>query len=93
MSTDTPNSAPLSLPQRVLVAVDASKASQRAVDYLKYVVPAGAAVRFVSVVDTPRAYMLPHTFAPSNSRRRTPNSSTTRRTRSAARCSRSAAST
>ncbi|OMR76942.1 universal stress protein [Burkholderia pseudomallei] len=65
MSTDTPNSAPLSLPQRVLVAVDASKASQRAVDYLKYVVPAGAAVRFVSVVDTPRAYMLPHTFAPS----------------------------
>ncbi|PNE79245.1 universal stress protein [Burkholderia thailandensis] len=65
MPTDTSNPASLSLPQRVLVAIDASKASHRAADYLKHVVPAGATVRFVSVVDTPRAYTLPHTFAPS----------------------------
>ncbi|MDN7675633.1 universal stress protein [Burkholderia oklahomensis] len=65
MSTDISNHAPLSLPTRILVAVDASKASLRAVAYLKLVAPAGATVRFVSVVDTPRAYTLPHTFAPS----------------------------
>lgn len=58
MTASDPTGASPLLPQRVLIAVDASPASQQALAYAQNLVPEGGRVRLVSVADNP------HTIVP-----------------------------
>lgn len=58
MTASDTTSAPSVLPARVLIAVDASLASQQALAYARHLVPAGGKVRLISVADNP------HTLVP-----------------------------